>query len=272
MLNLVYMPEAQPPVSLEHRRFALSPEAFTQMKNLHEKLAEVRREMPEIQGLAFFGSRTTGLERSDPNNPSDLDLIVFYDGSALVPTQKTMIMEKGRLVVNKLAKEELGEKRWIREALINKIEASYNTQLEALGLPIDRDQETGRNKTVQIIDISPQATDRMLRYFIDEINRDTNYGKQPLKLQEVSNPTFKLLSRFYLAVGDGIYKNRKYILDQLDRLEQQGEEGERYFKVLMEYLQYSERTKTTTKRTGIVPYQNYPKSIAEAREYFLTKP
>lgn len=251
---------------LETHRFAPSHESLAKMKILRDNLTEVQGQIPEVRGLTYFGSRTVGREHSDPDNPSDMDVIVFYDGSNLIPQQNAMIMEKGRLMVNKLARPEREQMAQQRTNLVNRIENSYSDQLHALSLPVEFNQETGHNATIQIFDISPKATDIALREFEREVDISTNYGKEPLKIERVTPTTFELLSRFYLGVGDGLYQSRQYILDQFTAMPN----GERYFSALMSHLNYHERTKSTEKRAGLSPAR-LPSSISEGREYFITR-
>ncbi|MEK9155038.1 MAG: hypothetical protein AAB839_00130 [Patescibacteria group bacterium] len=254
--------------SLETKRFTPTTESLGFMKDLREGLLEIQRVHPEVQGLAFFGSRTTGLERNDPGNPSDMDVVLFYDGSRFISHEKNLDLVGGRLTVNPRYQPERTRLAKERETLIDHAKHILSQRMTGLGLSIDLEAETGRNKTISVVDISPTVTDSVLARFEREVDRDTNFGKQPLKLDQVGPEDYDLLSRFYLSVGEGVYQNRAYILD---RLEQMGANGERYFQAIMAYLQYSERTKTTTKREGLTPFPHYPTTIAKAREYFLTK-
>lgn len=100
------------------------------------------------------------------------------------------------------------------------------------------------------IDISQEATDDLLKHYIDDPNfRGDTEQKQ------------KMLSRFMLGIGDGLYRNRKYILDRLENIPR----GEDIFNMIMWNLQDFERRKEEG------DYNRYPTSISDAREYFLTK-
>ena len=247
--------------NLEKYRFAPTPESLTKIQELKRFVQHLRLTYPEIGGIAFFGSRTTGLE----HKASDQDAVIFVDGTRFVPTQKPMDFSGGKLIVNPLA---FPESRRLNEGkleLHTSVLAAVEEKMRELGLPIDKDDATGQNKTVSVVDISQKATDQILRHFMQSVDRDTNFGKQPLPLDQVGYIEFNLLSRFYLAVGQGIYTNRRYILDKLALA------NPRYFDALMQYLQYSERTKVTTKRKGLTAFNHYPATIADARKYFLTE-
>lgn len=248
--------------NLAEYRFAPSEESLRAMKELKNTVNELSTKHPEIAGIAFFGSRTTGLDR----HTSDQDVVLFVDGTHLVPKEQMLTVINGQLHINPRAKIESVKLKEERESLYAIAVATIENKMQELNLPVDKDEKTGRNKTVMLVDISKNATDKVFNEFKVSVDRDTNFGKLPLVLNQVGPFEFNILSRFYLAIGNGIYANREYILDKFEALDA------RYFQALMQYLQYSERTKTTTKRDGLEAFKHYPKTIIEARKYFRTEP
>lgn len=116
----------------------------------------------------------------------------------------------------------------------------------------------GKGSTV-IIDISQATTDKSLNEFIDSVELNTD----PFSLN-----IRKLLARFFLGVGIGLYENRKYILDELGKRQN----GDELFEILMQRLGAFERTRNEVldhPNLNPVPYQGYPKTIERARSYFL---
>lgn len=116
----------------------------------------------------------------------------------------------------------------------------------------------GKGSTV-LIDISKKATDLSLENFYEGVRSNTN----PFSLE-----TRKLLARFFLGIGTGLYKNRTYILDELNKKLN----GDQLFEILMQRLHGFERTRNDDPdhpNKNPVSYEGYPKTIVEARSYFL---
>ncbi|KKU85966.1 MAG: hypothetical protein UY16_C0065G0009 [Candidatus Gottesmanbacteria bacterium GW2011_GWA2_47_9] len=72
------MPEGASDHPLSHHRFILSDHARDLLNYFRNDLPAAQKQIPEIRGLGFWGSQT-----KDQETPgSDVDMIVFYDGSA----------------------------------------------------------------------------------------------------------------------------------------------------------------------------------------------
>lgn len=240
---------------IAERRITPSKESLSHMKRLRDNLPAIQKKIPEVQGLGFFGSRTQGREK--PN--SDLDLVVFFDISSL-REQVEHALHNG---IDNSEIQSLIEKR---EMLKRNIVTSYARQLDDLSLPQDMDPVTQRNNSIKLVEISKISTDSEILGFIKDVKRTILEGKSPYR-DTISEASWALTSRFFLGVGDGLSKNRGYILDVFEHM---GIYGEAYFKILMEYLQVRERTLPTKKR-GALPAGYLPSSIGEARRYFRTK-
>ena len=82
----------------------------------------VQDHIKEVRGLAYFGSLTVGRERKGPSHPSDLDLVVFYDGSNLINQQLAIQYGKGHMVVNRSLREKIEQNTNQRAELVSRIE------------------------------------------------------------------------------------------------------------------------------------------------------
>ncbi len=258
--------------TLEERRFTPNPESLKKMIALKNHLKVIQKEFPQVVGIGFFGSRTLGRERQQPENPSDLDTTVFYDGSKFLLKDKDkaeislstgLKFQNGQVIV---AKDAMAAKHKIdaeRAEFMRSIRSKISTQMADLALPIDvietedslPHNSSGKDKTVIIIDISQKATDKDINDFIATIA----YAPET-----IDDTRWRLVSRFFLSAGAGLYKNRKYILDKLKDTPQ----GDLYFQKIMHYLEMIERTRKTEKRDPLPAFQNLPKNIEEARTYF----
>ena len=149
----------------DNHRFSPTVESLAAMKSLRDDLENVKSVHPEIAGLSFFGSRTVGLESRSSDNPSDLDMNIFYDGSAFIPNETHLRFENGRLTVNKNAKTEYSQKTAARNALTHSLSNYYLDKLRSLNLPSNQTTPESKKPTVNIIDISEQATGSVLNDF-----------------------------------------------------------------------------------------------------------
>lgn len=259
-------------IELQDRRFKISETSLDLMKSLRDNLTDVQKAIPQVKGLGFFGSRTLELEEST----SDLDMVVFYDGSAFPVEiyedpvdllEAGLEVKDGQVIFNKQLVEQRRHMGMLithaRSKFEGQIQSNYVKFLESRLDLQEVEQLRSQRKSIAIVDISQEATDAVLSIFIDEILRPFFDHDRP------SENTIKLLSRFFLCVGDEVYRNRKYILDKLEKHER----GEGCFKGLMAYLRAFERTRDVSekKRKVKITYAHYPQSIAEAREYFITK-
>lgn len=238
-----------------------SHESLLHMRYIRDMLKDIEGEMPQVRGIAFFGSRTRHQERQDPNNPSDLDTVVFYDGSEYTESGNFEILDKnGNLTPDFQVKNEKyqNEKNLYNE-LQRKIKHRFGEQMIKRGLPVEID--SGINGTILVEDISTTSTDKALKNLIDYI--DANDADITIRRDVINSPAFHLASRFLLGAGEELYKNRDYILNRLDEMENNGEQGERYFKGLMNCVRELQSGEVLIEK-------ELPQNIQEARSYFRT--
>ncbi len=225
-------------------RFDISPMSLVGMELLRSELGQIHQEFSFVKGLGFYGSRTKGRAREfNPNIPdqlgSDYDVCVFYDGS---------ILNANASATGDLPNDQSQFEVEIQGRIINFVTTKMKTIKQ------------GKGSTV-IIDISKEATDESLNDFYEGVRTNTN---------PFSFKTRKLLARFFLGVGSGIYENRKYVLDAFSKQPN----GDELFNILMQRLGAFERTRDDESdhpNKNAVPYEGYPKTIQEARKFFLTR-
>lgn len=222
---------------LDTFRFAPSAESLRYMQELKAELPTIQKDFPEVKGLGFFGSRTLGTDRPD----SDLDTFIFYN-SADIP--KKAAQPRSPMSVLKRPKTDRFE--ILRDAL--------QKQLAKNNLA---------HSSLIAIDIEPGTTQAYTTALIEAV-ANHEIDESPVNNRPDRSTAYMayLMSRFSLATGHEVYQSRKQVLDYLAKLP----DGEKYFQVLMNHLAYAERAKHP--QTGLPPL---PRTIAEAREYFLTE-
>lgn len=257
---------------LHTHRFNISKQSLTLLKSLRKTLPELQKEYKIIQGLSFFGSRTTGLEKeNDQNQPeqlgSDLDICVFYDGSVFGnQAQANEPIPKGTLAINHVTRDLKIDRRksqhqellnWARYRFAAELQKSVKERIISL-MDYKIKQE---GESIFIVDISEDATLRSLNAF---------YNSLQSKEDQFSDENKKLLSRFFLGVGEGLYGNRQFIFDQLKKRS----DSNQLLQTLMRRLGEFERTRDVLinkPKTIIIPFEVYPQTIDEAERYFLTR-
>lgn len=241
------------------------------MRALRDGLAEAKKEIPEIRGLSFFGSRTRGQERTDPEHPSDLDMVVFYDGSAYAEDSSGgfTVDACGHITINQTAMERISQKRKAYKALHKRIESYYASKLGELGSPVDYGRaEYGtsqelKNRTILPVDIAPEEVRGMIRLFVNDVDARVlvNYPTPAI----TTNAAWRLVGLFSLAAGNAILQARKYVLETWKA----DPKGELYFRSLMQSLAYIERLSAAKRGRVMVEYQRYPQTIEEGERIFL---
>ena|SRR3989338_1351423 len=234
---------------LQSHRFQISEQSMSLLKTLRNELPVVNKEFKVIEGLGFFGSRTKGLEKeNDQNQPekleSDVDLCVFYDGSLFGYDNSSLTFHQSNL---NRARHQFEAQ--LQDKFKERIKSYFNNKIDQEG------------ESIFVVDISKDATLRALDEF---------YKSVSLNETQNSEENHKLLARFFLGVGEELYKNRKFILDQFKKRE----DGDRLIQILMQRLGKFERTPDyipNKSNRQIVPFEGYPKTIEEAENFFLTK-
>lgn len=222
---------------LKRHRFVIKPESMEGFKSLRSTFQEMQQQYPYLSGLGFFGSRTKGAEKKR----SDYDTIAFYDSSKM--TSGTMIVKDWMQIVNKLDRS-LGRRTHIDQKMKPKL----------------LDGSIGALK----IDISETATNEDLAKFKESADPYIHRDIDDILGKVDGIHADHIMSRFHLSVGDDVYANRKYILDQLST----SQNGDKYFQILMRLLGEVERLFGSSSTPN---FDRLPQTIDEARRYFITK-
>ena len=241
---------------LDKFRFAPRNTSIEKMQSFQEWLPDLQKHIPQVKGMGFFGSRTTGTDRSSVPG-SDLDVVAFFDNSEVV----NKLFESGR--------PEDGVRAFhLQRALEGRIREAVTEKMQSLNLPINRSTTNkGPNETIFTNDISEVVTKLAINHFITFVDGKA-IAKNPSPEADISayEPIiWGLVSRFHLAIGSEVYQSRKFILDELQKLPN----GEKYFKILMRYLQLIERRKVTKSRGSLPDFKHLPDTIDEARSFFM---
>ena len=252
---------------LQTHRFVIDKPSMDLIKDLKKYFKENLPQLDQefgIKGLAFFGSRTKSTNRED----SDLDVIIFYDGSDFGPEIRTREQELAAGIIIDKEKGDIIFSAKKADAAIARTKARYKFEneirkkfLELLTQRMGLSNERAEKQLGSIIpvDISKEATDDALKEFyenaiiIEQLNFKEKHG--------VYLQFLRLLTRFFLGIGTALYANRQYILDQLA----QRPDGERLFRILMTKLAEFEKFKSRNN----IEFKSYPQTIAQAKKYFL---
>lgn len=212
------------------RHFVINPESLHVLHEARDRFLVLQKKMPFLSGLTFFGSRTKGTERiDDPQHKiqkSDYDTWVFFD-----------------------SRKEGYEQCFVDSTKKEITKTLFPNEFPQLDIP-------------PYNDTAPENTKRIIDEFIGNVNftRKTKGEIIPGSLTR-SEP---LSTRFLLGTGEGLYKNRRFILDNFSSMKY----GEWYFSILMKELTFYERL------SGKVPvpmYPRFPETISDAREFFINK-
>jgi hypothetical protein len=213
------------------RRFSISPESMELLKDARAQFVKLKEKIPELGGITFFGSRTLGTEKLN----SDIDCVLFTELNESPKKKHDHLIELREII-------EVAQKK------LNSYEKNSLAPWSIMG----------------IIDISKEGTDEDIAEFKNLI-KEQRRGRTRGKTTQPHPPAGSLITRFFLGTGEGLYKNRKYILEKLA----QEKDGEILWQNIIKYLSYFERTGKTTKRPGLPAYENYPQTLAEAQKFFI---
>lgn len=253
-------------------------ESLAVMRSIKKFLPEMEARFPEIYGVTFFGSRTLGREKET----SDLDMMVFYDGSKwetkiaelekaiddayVSPLEQGAFASMDPLIAGKLARETLDSFVRQRDAYLDSIHDLFVQKVEEMNIPVDPLQKM-QNRAVSVIDASPQRLERLFKNFKLHVKHVVNsVGEDfvPHSAELTSSVIFRQLGLLCLSCGSHIQEVRS----NLFALYKGDPEGEFYFRMLMKYLEYFERRAKTPKRNPLPTFKHYPKTLTEAKVYF----
>ncbi len=242
MYHFYVMTENNLDVRLKDKRFLMTVESRQIFDGLRAVFSEMQSTRSWLKGLGFFGSRTISVEKSN----SDVDLYVFYDGDEYLEKGEVgrPIMRGGRLVVEKSKPRSRG---FPKDMILSGLEI-YLEKMVGRRYPIMRTKD-GHDERWVGVDISKRQTDLDFDDFVKNANLE----------QPVSQA---MIVRFLLSVGKPVYENRGYILDKIEKMDN----PDYYVSALMNGLQEFERLK---KREHAIAYEHYPRTLEEARKYFL---
>lgn len=258
---------------LETHRFRIHENSLGLMKGLRTSLNELNQEFKIIKGLSYFGSRTKGLEYDyDPHMPdvlgSDIDICVFYDGAVFGdnPQKEEELLAASLVFDHTTGNLSIDPRKAQHQRELTRARRQFEVDLqgkfkERITTHMD-EKILQEGNSIFIVDISQAATRRSLNEFYESVRlNDDKFS--------FTDENLKLLSRFFLGVGDGLYENRRFILEELEKRP----DGDRLFPILMQRLGEFERTRDTLEKKVKEPvlFTKYPKSIEEARHFFLTK-
>ena len=190
-----------------------SKDSLGHMKFLRDNIREIQTGIPQVKGIAFFGSRKKGVEKQT----SDLDTVIFYDSTELTasgkvefftPDNKPVSDYREKMEAYNRDKEKLEK---IKQNIINRV----SQLMIQRGLPVDHDRRTGLHGSILLVDISQAGTDKALEKFFRYIDGFQN--ADDIKPDGINGPTFELVSRFFLGVGDALYENRKYVEQEINK-------------------------------------------------------
>ena len=230
---------------LPDKRFIITKESMRAFKGFRSVLEDMQVDKPWLKGLAFFGSRTISAEISR----SDVDLFVFYDGEEYMEkgSSPALIWVDGRM---KSVKERPKSTTFPKESILSHLETLIDRKIGRWYSIMQ--QKSGGDAEFVGVDISKRQTDLVFEDFVRKVNSD---DVAPVNI----------VTRFLLSVGKPVYENRKYILDKIAQLD----EPDKYISALMNGLQDFERSK---KKEHAISYAHFPRTLSEARDYFLTEP
>ena len=173
----------------ETHRFNISQKSLELMKNERAYFEEKKKELPELAGITFFGSRIANTERED----SDLDMVVFFDGS------------KGWKTENGVLQKDLDK----LYAISNRVEKVFTG---------DSAEKLKEHDATFVLDISPGARLETIHRFGQLMKNQESGERNKFSKDFVPTEAWDLLSIFLLGVGDGLYEARSEILGILEKM------------------------------------------------------
>ncbi len=271
----------KPPVPrLEKHRFSPNENSLRIMKEVKRLLPEIEDRFHEIYGVTFFGSRTIGTDKET----SDLDMMVFYDGSDWERTEDRLNIEleeaENRALTDRddhtlldrvdAKVEEQREHYLSRNLFITDVHNRFVNTLEAFGVKFNEDHKREK-KGVFVLDASPQKLTELFAQFKSSIDFYTRNGSQELKPHSSDikrEAFFRFMGILCLSTGSRIQEMRA----QFFHIFEKDPKGDFYFQALIQYLEFFERTATTPKRQPLPTFKGYPRTLKEGRQYFLVAP
>ncbi len=232
---------------LTGERFTLPDNSVARerLNGITQLVDEIKQGHPEILSFCMYGSMVYGKAKES----SDIDGRLFIDGE-IVP-QKVFLARPGGLMakaVNRLTGLNRGllkSEASFRDGGVRKeYEAIFTDELQNR-LHLDRAQ-------VGDIMIAPLS-----RKIIDAYVDDMSKGTQP-------NRSLGIM--FNLAIGHGVEKYRRYLLDKLATL---GSRGEEMWKGILSDIMFREHPANMHFSEAASREKLYPQTVEEAKRVYL---
>lgn len=223
-------PEEKDNLKLEESRFRFSEETSKFLKESKSQLKWWREQEPGVLGMSFYGSRTVKKDKEQ----SDLDVVVFYDDTKIK-------IEGGT--------SDIAER----------------TEFQFMELNFDYTQDPLPYQLNRIINLSQKSIIENLDEFSKLLSPDGTYEIKGENIE--SDLVWKVVSPFFLAIGEELYKARAEILAQLEKREN----GEKIWQGIVKLLSWIERDGNTEKRGPLPAYNSYPQTIEDAKRFFHLK-
>ncbi len=221
----------------EHNRFKISPESFKYMKTLREGLSKVREQYPEFKAMTFFGSRVVGREKT---GISDIDAIIFVDGDEF----KNRIIKKcdGNKFTPQMAPLVDEEDKKVKKILMDVWYNAFSGE--------------------ETFHVHPADTSTNIIHAAADLLRSANISK----IEKMPKWFFNVAGPFFLGTGD-VRMVRERVLSEIERLP----DPETHYRKLISLIEKIERLGNPEKKYDeqLSLYAHFPKTIAEAKKYFL---
>ncbi|MDO8626598.1 MAG: nucleotidyltransferase domain-containing protein [Candidatus Magasanikbacteria bacterium] len=227
---------------LNEFRFAPTDYSLQKMQELKRALPDLRSEIPEVRGFAFYGSRVHGRERPENGaDRSDVDVCVFYDSSDIADSRKKVA------VVERIVELE------------GRIRRAVHKRLEAIDLPAH-----GYEPQVALFDINREQINFFIQQFIQEVKKNIETNGDNLPFQIWAKRLFPI---FLLSTSRAVYEARDSFFTALEKEPQ----GDVYWDLFIGLFEKFERHKVVDKDGKTVIFKHWPRTTKEAREYFFVK-
>ena len=215
---------------LESHRFRINEAASKKLAILRKDFTEFALNNPEVVGLTLFGSHTKGLARED----SDVDGYLFVNSDK---ADENLAREKQARVY---PLEE--DKAW--EAAQQNIGLKFREQEQrSLGLTPEKAKE------MRLRLISKKRIDTELTNVIDYGRKMVDYNSGKGSVPDYPKK-IAIDQLFHLQIGKGLDGYRRYILD---RLQQEGDAGEKGWGFVIDGVEMMERSLQVNRDNKLYP-------------------
>lgn len=234
------------------KRFEVQTDGFVKKRldAIREGLKEMKEENPNVLGLTLFGSMVKGKAHED----SDVDGYLFLDVDRLAEEE------------NELALQENREPRPVTFDIgdTGNLSTYPGEHLYDIYKPLIREKLTHdgslSEEKIRDINIRPVGHDMIDKHLLSlqQAIESLKNGDSEVRIE----PSQNLYGLFHLAVGHGLEGYRKYIIEELEQL---GQEGEDIWRTIIRKTEQLEQYMYTD--TPI----HYPRTLTEARRAYISE-